>query len=391
MERAAWSRIWRIQEKKKRIALGLMSGTSGDGVDLALVEISGRHLATDVKLLAFNSYPYPRSLRKRILELNSAKAEEICEMNFILGEVFASCVLKFLQHHGYQTNQVDFLGSHGHTVYHISQVPGKINSTLQIGEGAVIAARTGILTIGDFRPGDIAAGGIGAPLVPFADFVLFREKGKVRAFINIGGIANVTVVPEKLEEVLAFDTGPGNMVIDDLVSIYTKGKKKFDSLGKIAAQGRVQEELLSRMRQHPYFRLEPPKSTGREIFGKPFLKEFISAARKASFPDLIATATYLTAISIFDAFKNYIFPKFRIDEVFISGGGLHNKTLLRFMKELFQPIPIKTLNALGIDGDAKEAVAFALLADATLQGISGNVPGATGAERSAILGKIVFP
>lgn len=391
MERAAWSRILRIRKKKKRIAIGLMSGTSGDGVDIALIEVSGRNLSTDIKILAFNSYPYPTPLRKRILELNSAKAEEICEMNFILGEVFASQVLKFLQEKGYQAKQVDFLGSHGHTVYHISQGPRKINSTLQIGEGAVIAARTGILTVCDFRSGDIAAGGLGAPLIPFADYVLFRDKKKVRAFINIGGIANVTVVPEKLEKVLAFDTGPGNMVIDALVSIYTKGKKKFDSQGKIAAQGELQEELLSQVRQHPYFCLQPPKSTGREIFGKPFLKEFIKASKKASFPDLITTATYLTAISIFDAFKNYIFPKFRIDEVFISGGGMHNKTLFSFMKKLFLPIPIRTLNTLGIDGDAKEAVAFALLADATLQGIPGNVPGATGAKRPAILGKIVFP
>ncbi len=196
MERAAWSRILRTREKKKRIAIGLMSGTSGDGTDIALVEISGRDLSTNIKLLAFNSYPYPTPLRKRILELNSAKAEEVCEMNFILGEVFAYHVLKFLHEKGYQAKQVDFLGSHGHTVYHISQVPRKINSTLQIGEGAVIAAHTGILTICDFRPGDIAAGGLGAPLVPFADYVLFREKRKVRAFINIGGIANVTVVPK---------------------------------------------------------------------------------------------------------------------------------------------------------------------------------------------------
>lgn len=391
MERAAWLRILGTREKKKRIAIGLMSGTSGDGVDIALVEVSGRDLSTYIKLLAFKSYAYPPALKKRILELNSAKAAEICEMNFILGEVFASHVLKFLRENGYQPKQVDFLGSHGHTVYHISQVPRKINSTLQIGEGAVIAARTGILTVCDFRPGDIAAGGLGAPLVPLADYVLFRKKGKVRAFINIGGIANVTVVPEKFETVFAFDTGPGNMVIDALVSIFTKGKKKFDSRGEIAAQGKLLKELLNKMRQHPYFRLKPPKSTGRETFGKPFLKEFIRASNKASLPDLVTTATYLTAVSIFDAFKNFIFPKFRIDEVFISGGGMHNKTLLSFMKKLFAPIPLNTLNILGIDGDAKEAVAFALLADATLQGIPGNVPGATGAKRPAILGKIVFP
>ncbi len=367
-----------------------MSGTSGDGVDLALVEIKGRSFFRELKLLAFATYPYPSPLRKRILKLNSAPAAEICEMNFILGEIFASAVLNFLNQKGCSVKQIDFLGSHGQTVYHISQNFPRVNSTLQIGEGAVIAARTGILTVCDFRPSDIAAGGLGAPLVPLADYLLFHKKGKVRAFINIGGIANVTVVPENFEKLLAFDTGPGNMLIDALVSLYTQGKKKFDNQGKIAAQGKVQEELLRNMLQHPYFRQKPPKSTGREVFGELFLKDFFKESKRISFPDLMATATSLTAISIFNAFKNFIFPIFNIDEIFISGGGLHNKTLRSLLQKLFHPIPIKTLSTLGINGDAKEAVAFALLADTTLQGFPGNVSGATGGQ-PAILGKIVLP
>lgn len=390
MEGAPWGKLLRIKEKQKRLAIGLMSGTSGDGVDLALAEIEGKSSSLQVKLLAFNTYPYPLQIRKRILALNKAKAEEICEMNFILGEIFAECTKDFIKYLGFQTWQIDFLGSHGHTVFHLSQIPGKKNSTLQIGEGAVIAIRTGILTVCDFRPADVAAGGLGAPLVPYADYLLFHKKGKVRAFLNIGGIANVTIVPERIEDVLAFDTGPGNMVIDSLVSFYTKGKKKFDTQGKIASQGKVQEKILQKMRQHPYFQQKPPKSTGREVFGEVFLKKFLDYADKASFPDLIATATHLTALTIFDSFQKFIFPKYDVEEIFVSGGGMHNQTLMGLLKKLFYPLPVNSLNSIGIDGDAKEALAFALLADAALQGIPANLPGATGGK-PVILGKIVFP
>jgi len=368
-----------------------MSGTSADGVDAALVEMVGRPRSIQARLLLFRTYPFPPALRRRILQLPSARAGEICEMNFLLGEFFAKSAIKLLQQASLHPRQVDLIGSHGQTIYHISGERGKKNSTLQIGEGAVIAARTGILTVCDFRPADIAAGGTGAPLVPFADFILFREKDKTRAFLNIGGIANVTLVREKWEEVIAFDTGPGNMVIDGLIRIQTQGKKQYDEKGRLAARGKIRSELLEKWLGHPYFCRKPPKSTGRETFGEDFVKRIWAENRKLPFQDLLATATFFTAASIHRSFQRFVPPRWAVDEVFVSGGGSHNKTLMVFLENLFYPIPIEPLKVLGIEGDAKEALAFALLADAAVQGMAGNVPRATGARRPAILGKIILP
>jgi anhydro-N-acetylmuramic acid kinase len=381
------ARLW---AKEKRIGLGLMSGTSMDGVDAALVEVAGRPGSTRARLLLFETYPFPPLMRKRMLRLPSAQAGEICEMNFLTGEFFAKSAMKLLRRAGFSPRQIDFIGSHGQTIYHISGERGKKNSTLQIGEGAVIAARTGVITVCDFRPGDIAAGGTGAPLVPFADFILFREKGKTRAFVNIGGIANVTLLREKWEDVLAFDTGPGNMVIDGLMRIKTRGEKQYDEKGRLAARGKIRGELLKKWLGHPYFSRKPPKSTGRETFGEEFVKKIWSENRKLPFHDLLATATFLTAASIYRSFQNFIAPRWAVDEVFISGGGSHNLTLMAFLENLFYPVPIEPLNVLGIEGDAKEAMAFALLADAAIQGMAANVPSATGADRPARLGKIIL-
>ncbi|MBI5966832.1 MAG: anhydro-N-acetylmuramic acid kinase [Deltaproteobacteria bacterium] len=383
-------RLARIREKRTRIILGLMSGTSADGVDVALAQIYGRGLTTRTQLLSFATYPFQQEMRKRILKLFSARAQEICEMNFVLGEFMAECALKLLCQVGLSPQQVDLIGSHGQTVYHISGQAGRKNSTLQIGEGAIIAARTGVITVCDFRPADIAVGGTGAPLVPYADFILFRKKGRVRALLNLGGVANVTIVPEKLEEVIAFDTGPGNMILDGLIRIKGRGKKKWDQAGQVAAKGRVDRELFGQLMNHPYFSRKPPKSTGRETFGEAFVRDLWNRARQMPFEDLMATATYLTAASIHRSFQQFIFPHFMVDEIFVSGGGRHNQTLMNFMEGLFQPIPVQPLNNLGIDGDAKEALAFALLADATIQGVPANVPKATGAKRPAVLGKIIL-
>lgn len=383
-------RLARIREKRTRTILGLMSGTSADGVDVALAQISGRGLTTRTQLLSFATYPFQQEMRKRILKLFSARAEEICEMNFVLGEFMAECALKLLCQAGLSPQQVDLIGSHGQTVYHISGQDERKNSTLQIGEGAIIAARTGVITVCDFRPADIAAGGTGAPLVPYADFILFRKKGRVRALLNLGGIANVTIVPEKLEEVIAFDTGPGNMILDGLIRIKGGGRKKWDQAGQVAAKGRVDRELFGQLMNHPYFSRKPPKSTGRETFGEEFVKDLWNRARQMPFEDLMATATYLTAASIHRSFQQFIFPHFMVDEIFVSGGGMHNRTLMKIMEGLFQPISLQPLNNLGIDGDAKEALAFALLADATIQGVAANVPKATGAKRPTLLGKIVL-
>jgi anhydro-N-acetylmuramic acid kinase len=384
------NRLGKIAKKRTRTALGLMSGTSGDGVDVVLAGISGRGWRTRGKILAFETYPYASKMRRRILGLVSAKADEICEMNFVMGQFLADCSLRLLGRAGRNPNQVDFIGSHGHTVYHLSGDARRKNSTLQIGEGAVIAAKTGVITVCDFRPGDIAAGGTGAPLVPYADYLLFRKRGKVRVLLNLGGIANITLVPEKLEDVMAFDTGPGNMVIDALVRRRSQGKIGWDPGGRIAARGKVRRWLLRGLLRHPFFGLEPPKSTGREIFGLGFVDRLWNHGRGMPFEDLMATATYLTAASIHQGYQKFILSRFRADEVFVSGGGMHNRTLMGFLRKLFHPVPVGSLNELGIDGDAKEALAFALLADATIQGLPSNVPGATGAERPAVLGKIIL-
>jgi len=383
-------KLERIWKKKTRIAVGIMSGTSVDGVDVALTEISGKGLATHAHLLSFQTYPFETGIKNRILKLFSARAEEICEMNFVLGAILADCALKHLSGVGYRPDQIDFIGSHGQTIYHLSGAPGRENSTLQIGEGAVIAARTGVITVCDFRPADIAAGGTGAPLVPYADFVLFRKKGKIRALLNLGGIANVTVVPARLEEVMAFDTGPANMVMDGLIRLKYKGRKKWDHEGRIAGRGSVNQNLLKDLMSHPYFSRTPPKSTGREIFGEAFVKDLWDRSQRIPFEDLLATAAYFTAASIHLSLKKFVFPTLAVDEIFVSGGGMHNRTLMFFLGNLLQPVPVRKLNELGVDGDAKEALAFALLADATIQGMAANVPNATGAKRPIVLGKIIL-
>jgi len=367
-----------------------MSGTSLDGVDVALAEIAGRGLAIRANLLSFATFPFESYLQKRILRLFSNTAEEICEMNFILGEVFAECALKLLRREGVSPQQVDFIGSHGQTIYHISGREKRQNSTLQIGEGAVIAARTGITTVCDFRPADIAAGGTGAPLVPYADFLLFRAKGKNRALLNLGGIANVTIVPEKMEDVIAFDTGPGNMVMDGLIRKKSGGRTKWDSGGRIAGRGTVDENLLADLMAHPFIKLRPPKSTGREMFGEAFVENLWNRGRALPFKDLMATAAYFTAASVHQGFKKFVFPRWAIDEIYVSGGGMHNRTLMAFLQQLFSPLSLQPLKQLGMDGDAKEALAFALLADATIRGSAGNVLGATGAKRPVVLGKIIL-
>lgn len=383
-------RLTPILKKRTRLGLGLMSGTSADGIDALLAEVSGKGLRTRVRTLVFETYPFTPGMKQRILKLVSAQAEEICEMNFIIGELLAEAARKLMKRAKVSPGKVDFIGSHGQTVYHLSGHPCRRNSTLQIGEGAVLAARTGVITVCDFRPADIAAGGTGAPLVPFADYILFRKKGKTRALLNLGGIANVTVIPGKLDQVMAFDTGPANMVIDGLVRLQSRGKRKWDDGGQLAGKGKLNERLLGDLMGHPYLRLPPPKSTGREMFGEEFAKNLWKKGRRLSFEDLLATATFFTAASIYLGFDRFIFPLFRVDEIYVSGGGMHNRTLMGFLGKVFDPIPVAPLNDLGVPGDAKEALAFALLADATLQGMASNVPSATGARGPAVLGKIIL-
>lgn len=374
----------------KRV-VGLMSGTSADGVTAALVQVSGTDEKTRLKVLASNTYPYEPRLRREIFQLFSPRTgtvDRICRVNFALGEEFAKAALKTIERARLDTKEIDLIASHGQTIYHI---PTKPRSTLQICQAAVIAERTGITTVSDFRARDVAAGGQGAPLVAFADFVLFRSTHKARAIQNIGGIANVTVVPRsaKLSHVFAFDTGPGNVIIDSVVRQLTNGCLLMDRNGMIARKGKVDRELLRDLMKSPFIRKKPPKTTGREEFGEEFADAYFNKARSRGLrkEGIVATATAFTAESIAYNYRRFVYPRCRIDEVVLSGGGAKNPTLVSLLREKLG-LPILFHEDFGIPSEAKEAVAFAILGNQTMEGKPGNVPSATGASRAALLGTI---
>jgi len=386
--------IREIAEKANMRTVGLMSGTSADAVDVAIVDIAERK----VHLRAFEMFSYPPALRAEILRLcriESARLDNICHYNFVLGEVFADAVVKLCSKSGIPLSSIDLIGSHGQTIYHSPRARrhGRraIGSTLQIGEPSVIAQRTGITTVADFRPRDIAAGGEGAPLVPYADHVLFGHSRLSRAVQNIGGIANVTFLPDdcRSDAILAFDTGPGNMVIDGIIRLATGGKRNVDRGGKMAARGTVNDKLLGEMLKHPFLRRRPPKSTGREEFGAEFAERIYRRATRKDLPDadIVATVTALTAHSIARAYRRFL-PAMP-DEMILCGGGAHNSTLVEMLRGELADVKMLSTSDFGISVDAKEAVSFAILAWATIKGMANNVPGATGAKQPVVLGKIV--
>jgi anhydro-N-acetylmuramic acid kinase len=340
-------------------------------------------------------------LRERIVKAGvNGTVREICELNFVLGEEFARAALNLLRRAGLRPSRVTAIGSHGQTVHHLPS--GQPPSTLQIGEAAVIAERTGITTISDFRVRDMAAGGQGAPLVSYADWALFTDTAQPRLIQNIGGIANVTFLPRQacLEQVLAFDTGPGNMVIDGVVGALSSGRQAYDRGGGLARQGRVCQPLLAELMAHPFFQRRPPKTTGREEFGEqPFIRSILASARRRRLcrPDIIATVTALTAASIADAYRRFVFPRLSNRDrgklqVILGGGGTRNRTLLSMLaanvKQLGVGAEWLSHEDFGIPNAAKEALAFAILAYQTLAGRGGNVPSATGARRAVVLGKV---
>ncbi|MBI4278792.1 MAG: anhydro-N-acetylmuramic acid kinase [Armatimonadetes bacterium] len=373
-----------------------MSGTSVDGIDAALVEISGGGPSARVRLLAFENVPFSTDLRERILALCSPETgtvDKVCAMNAELGELFAQAAMRVAERAGLGIAAVDLIGSHGQTVWHIPPASGVPGATLQIGEPAVIAERTGVLTVADFRVRDMAAGGMGAPLVPYADIVLFGHPARARAVQNLGGIGNVTVLPAAptMETVYAFDTGPANMVIDAVVEIVTRGRQTYDRDGVLAGQGRVHADLLRELMAHPFIAQPPPKATGREEFGAHFTRRVLSRARDLQLDgaDLVATATAFTAESIAENYRRFVLPRHPIDEVIVGGGGSYNPTLVRMIRERVGGIPVMTCEDLGVNSDAKEAIAFALLANDAALGLPTNVPGATGARRPVVMGKFL--
>ena len=390
--------------KEVRHVVGMMSGTSVDGVDAALVEISGTDSEPKVKLLAFENKPYPPQVREKIFSLftpANATVDKVGYMNFLLGEIYAKSALSVIEKAGMKPEEIDVIGSHGQTIWHapIPESPDGIPVayTVQIGEGSVIAERTGILTVSDFRVADMAAGGQGAPLVPFSEYLLYRREKETILLQNIGGIGNMTVMPAgaKPRDVFAFDTGPGNMIIDAVISAVTGGEKTYDAGGETAAEGKVCNALLDILKEEPYYRQPLPKTTGREHFGVQYTEKILSWWKENPIPveDLLATVTDLTAYSIADAYERYVLPKYRASEIIVGGGGSYNATLLRFMKERFAPhgVAVRTQEDLGLSSDAKEAVAFALMADCCMRGKANTLPSVTGAEHPAVMGKISQP
>ena len=382
----------------KRIAVGLMSGTSMDGVDAAVVEIFGSGEKTRLKPKAFLTAPYPHKLRERLLALSqgrdstSTRVGELSSINFAVGEFFARAAIRAVRKAKLSMGKIDLIGSHGQTVYHHPR--GGEPSTLQLGEPAIIAERTGVTTVADFRPADIAAGGEGAPLTPYVHYLLFRSKRRSRAIHNLGGISNLTYIPAggALRDVVAFDTGPGNMVIDGLCRWMTKGKKNFDRGGSMARLGRIQYDLLEVFLRHPYFSQHPPKSAGRKEFGEAFISSLRKAARKRGVRplDLLATATALTALSAEIAYWEFVLGQsYKIDEIYFTGGGRKNRALMGMLRWGITFAKVGVVEELGFDGDALEAQAFAVLANEAVEGVAGNLSDVTGARHGVVLGKIV--
>lgn len=368
-----------------------MSGTSLDGIDVAIVDIRGlRRIST----AAFNSVPYPKPVRDALLGVSNANTHTsaISRLNFALGELYARAVLDTCRRKGIPLASLELIGCHGQTIYHEGEpapfLGMAVPNTMQIGEAAVIAERTGIPVISDFRPRDIAAGGRGAPLVPYVDYLLYRSRSRGRVALNIGGIANITAIPPQArpEDVIAFDTGPGNMVIDALVSRYTGGKLGFDRGGRIARQGSIDRRLLGRLLNQPYYRAAPPKSAGREQFGAAFVERLLATG--LPLPTLTATATALTAASIAEGIERFVRPRMPVDELIVSGGGAHNPTLMAHLAAFLPETALARSSDFGIDVDAKEAIAFAVLAYETWRGRPANLPSATGARRPVVLGKL---
>jgi anhydro-N-acetylmuramic acid kinase len=381
--------------------LGMMSGTSADGIDVALADIFGAPPRLTAKLKGHYHAPFPRLVREAILRLANGAATttaEISQLNFLLGEEFAAAAIAACAKWRIPLRKISLIGSHGQTIFHQGLArkflsSRRIASTLQIGEPSIIAERTGVTTIADFRPADLAAGGHGAPLVPLVDYLLYRNAEIGRVALNIGGIANVTVIPAaaRPQDVFAFDTGPGNMIIDALVERFSKGRQKYDRGARIASKGRVIRPLLEEMLRDPYLRERPPKTAGREQFGAAYAADLFVSARKqrARAEDLIRTATIFTALSIVDAFRRFILPRAAIQELIVAGGGTKNPLIMAQLQAALPAVAIRDSAEFGVAAEAKEAFAFAILAYEAFHSRTNNLPPATGAKHSAILGKLV--
>ncbi len=376
---------------------GVMSGTSLDGIDVALVRIEGSGVDSKVKLIHFTTVPFRNDIKSEIqqaLSIENSNVQLICSLNFKLGLCFANAVKEVCKEANFSLEQLDLIGSHGQTIYHQPKPEGNmIASTLQIGEPAVIAYDTNTTVISNFRTMDMAAGGQGAPLVPYSEVILYRDPSKNRLLQNIGGIGNVTVIPSQKSDqnVIAFDTGPDNMIIDEVCQRLFQ--LPYDQNGEIAEQGEVVDEILTYCMNHPFLKMNPPKSTGREQFGEEFVSQLLKRYEKHSKENIVTTVTMFTASSIVHHYKEFILPYYEIDEVILGGGGSYNNTLVEMIRYGLkdEKCPIFIQEDIGYSSEAKEAIAFAILANETHHRNPSNVPSATGAKQSVVLGNITFP
>ena len=386
------SRLLGLRAKETRQIIGLMSGTSADGITAALAKFTGTGENVAVELIGYKTYPYDEKVRNRVFSLfkpDRSTVRDVCEMNFVMGEAFAEAADNLIADLGVQCGDVDLIGSHGQTIWHQPEAPlvsrFSANSTLQIGEPAVISEKTGFPVIADFRKADMAVGGEGAPLTPYLDYVLHRDRDENRVLQNIGGIANLTYLPASasISDVIAFDTGPGNMIIDALVKRFTG--ESLDVDGSLARSGEINSVLLDELMAHPYYSQRPPKTTGREVFGVGYSEEIASRARELgiSLESLIATVTAHTVETIIHAYKTYLPDE--IDAVYVSGGGAKNPAIVDGLRKGLN-VPVYDYSSLGFPGEAKEAVLMALLANEHVMGTPCNVISATGVRRQVVLG-----
>jgi len=385
----------RILNKKIKTVIGILSGTSVDGIDAVLMKVTGSGKNTKIRVVDFITHSVPNSLRMAIFrnsDNSTARIEEICRLNVIIGALFSDAVLRLLKKNRLNASEVDLIGSHGQTVYHLpdrdNYLGYRVKSTLQIGDPAIIANLTGVTTVGDFRIADCAVGGSGAPLVPYLDYILFTHKTKNRALLNIGGISNITVLPKNAtkDKVFAFDTGPGNMLMDGMM--YHLFHKQLDKDGMTAKKGNVNLDLFDYLIRDDIYMRTPPKSTGREHYGKDFQKKLLNSINGLNKYDIIRTVTEFTAFTIWYNYKNFIEPKTKITELIISGGGAENPVLMKSLKNYFKGITVRKMKDYGITSKNKEAVLFAVLGNECVSGHTANMKTVTGSTRDVILGKI---
>jgi anhydro-N-acetylmuramic acid kinase len=375
------------------LAIGLMSGTSLDGIDAALVELNGSIDTPEWRVHGFLELPYSTAQRHAIHEgIVNGGAASLCRLHADIGEWFADAVLRLCRQQRVATGDVTVIGSHGQTIWHEPPRDGRRGATLQLGCAATIAERTGIQVVSDFRTRDVAAAGEGAPLVPWVDRLLFSHPTRRRVLQNIGGMANLTWLPARgsTDTALAFDTGPGNALMDAAIELATDGQRAYDAGGEYADAGELDEALLAELLSHPFLTREPPKSTGREVFGRQFVQDLASRVRpegRDAWASFVCTLTELTARSITDALERWILPR-GVEEMIVTGGGALNPSLVRRIRQRLAVPVIADAAALGVEPAAKEALAFAILAWAHLLGVPGNVPEATGAAGPRVLGSL---